>query len=220
MLAGSNPEGKPRSRDPARTKAQILEAALAEFSKHGYEGATVKSIAAGAACNPRLIYHYYGSKEDLYRAALREIYAEIRAREGDLSLEALPPEDAIVRLTEFTFDFFDTHPRFVSITLNENLMQGQFLRKLPEIHDLSKPLISKMADLLERGVQMGVFRAGTDPLQLYVSIVSLSAHHINAAHTLSATFGTDMTANDWRAARRSHVVAFVLFALTRPESHG
>lgn len=207
-----------RSRDPERTRAQILASALTEFSEHGYDGAKVQKIAQGAGCNPRLIYHYFGSKDDLYLAALRQIYAEIRTRETDLNLDALPPEQAIVQLAEFTFDFFDSNTPFVSITRSENLLHGHFVAQIPEIQDLSSPLIDKIAQVLRRGADQAVFRADVDPLQLYVSIVALSAHHINAAHTLSATFGTDITATDWREERRRHVVAFVSAALSVPES--
>ncbi|MFK7745901.1 MAG: TetR/AcrR family transcriptional regulator [Roseobacter sp.] len=203
-----------RSRDPKRTKAQILDAALTEFATHGYDGSKVQKIAQSAACNPRLIYHYFGSKDGLYLAALRHIYAEIRAKETDLNLDALPPRAAIVRLAEFTFDFFDQNGPFVTITRSENLLGGQFVRKIPEISEISNPLIDKISAVLERGVADGVFRPGVDPLQLYVSIVALSAHHINAAHTLSATFGTDFLADDWRNARRAHVVTFVSAALS------
>jgi AcrR family transcriptional regulator len=207
-----------RSRDPERTKAQILEAALTEFAAHGYDGSKIQKIAQRAACNPRLIYHYFGSKDDLYLAALRHIYVEIRAREYDLKLDALPPREAIMRLAEFTFDFFDENGPFVTITRSENLLGGRFLRQITEITDISSPLIDKIAAVLDRGVAEGVFRAGVDPLQLYVSIVALSAHHINAAHTLSATFATDVTAADWRNERRSHVVKLVSLALSTGES--
>lgn len=191
---------------------------MTEFAAHGYEGAKIQKIAQRAACNPRLIYHYFGGKKDLYLAALRQIYAEIRAKEADLDLEFLPPRSAIVRLAEFTFDFFDQNGPFVSITRSENLLGGQFVRQITEITDISSPLIDKIAAVLDRGVAEGVFRAGVDPLQLYVSIVALSAHHINAAHTLSATFNTDFTAADWRNARREHVVKLVSLALSMEES--
>lgn len=207
-----------RLRDPERTKAQILDAAMTEFAAHSYDGAKIQKIAERAACNPRLIYHYFGSKDDLYLAALRQLYAEIRGMESALDLEVLAPREAIVRLIEFTFDFFDQNGPFVTITRSENLMGGQFLRQIPEVTDISKPLIGKIADVLRRGVTEGVFRDGVDPLQLYVSIVALSAHHINAAHTLSATFGTDFTAVDWRAARRSHVIMMLSSALSKGES--
>lgn len=203
-----------RTRNPERTKGEIFNTALTEFAEHGYDGARIQKIAQRAGCNPRLIYHYFGSKDDLYLAALRKIYAEIRLREEELNLEALPARAAIIRLAEFTFDFFDSNTPFVSITRSENLLAGKFIRQLPEISRLSNPLIGKIADVLRRGEAEGGIRPGVDPMQLYVSIVALSAHHINAAHTLSATFDMDLTADSWRAERRRHVVALVSAALS------
>ncbi|MCI5112162.1 MAG: TetR family transcriptional regulator [Marivita sp.] len=207
-----------RTRDPERTRAQILEAALTEFAAHGFDGAKVHAIAESAGCNARLIYHYFDSKERLYIAALRRIYSEIRAREEDLHLDTLPPEQAIRRLTETTFDFFGNNSVFLSITRSENLLGGRFISQEPEIQKMSQPFLDKIADVLKRGHEAGVFRDGIDALQLYVSIVALSAHHINASHTLSATFGRDLSTEAWRQDRRQHVIEMVQAAVRQRES--
>ena len=207
-----------RSRDPERTKGEILTAALSEFAAHGYDGAKVQKIAERAGCNPRLIYHYYENKECLYLAVLRHIYAEIRAREDELQLEALPPDKAIERLSEITFDFFQNNTAFLSITRSENLLGGRFIAQMPEIEKMSTPFLDKISNILKRGHDEGLFRSGIDALQLYVSIVALSAHHINASHTLSATFGQDLSTEDWCKARKHHVVEMVKSAVARDES--
>ena len=207
-----------RTRDPERTKGQILEAALSEFATNGYDGAKVHEIARSAGCNARLIYHYFDNKERLYAAALRRIYCDIREREAKLNLDALPPEKAMTRLTETTFDFFENNTAFLSITRNENLLEGRFIRQEPEIQKMSQPFLDKIADVLRRGHEAGVFRGGIDALQLYVSIVALSAHHINASHTLSATFGRDLSTEAWRQDRRQHVVEMVQAAVRKRES--
>lgn len=198
-----------RPRDPARTKGTILRAALGEFAEKGYDGAKVQNIAQNAGCNARLIYHYFENKDCLYVAVLRHIYGEIRAREAELHLEALSPDEAIRRLTELTFDFFERNTNFLSITRSENLLGGRFVADMPEIQKMSQPFLDKIAHVLTRGAELGVFRRGIDPLQLYVSIVALSAHHINASHTLSATFGRDLTHDVWRRERRVHVVDMI-----------
>ena len=202
-----------RTRDPERTKGQILEAALNEFVSHGYDGAKVHQIAKNAGCNARLIYHYFDNKERLYEAALRSIYSDIREREVALHLDTLPPEQAIIRLTETTFDFFENNTAFLSITRGENLLGGRFITQMPEIQKMSAPFLDKISDVLKRGHAEGVFRAGIDALQLYVSIVALSAHHINASHTLSATFGRDVSGDDWRHDRRQHVLDMIKSAV-------
>ena len=58
------------SRDPEATKARILAAARHEFSAKGIAGARVDAIAARANVNKRMLYHYFGSKEGLYREIL------------------------------------------------------------------------------------------------------------------------------------------------------
>jgi AcrR family transcriptional regulator len=49
--------------------ARILAAARASFAEHGYAGTTVRAVARVADVDPALVYHYYGSKENLLDAA-------------------------------------------------------------------------------------------------------------------------------------------------------
>ncbi|NUR84512.1 MAG: TetR/AcrR family transcriptional regulator [Nonomuraea sp.] len=56
-----------RQRDPERTKARILDAAIEEFSAKGFAGARVSEIAARAGVNQQLIAYYFDGKEGLYR---------------------------------------------------------------------------------------------------------------------------------------------------------
>jgi TetR/AcrR family transcriptional regulator len=214
MTAMTEPSGgkAPRSRDPERTRAQLLEAALAEFADHGFHGARVDRITKAVGCNPRLLYHYFGSKEKLYIAALEHIFDDIRTQERDLHLGQLPPRAALERLVEFTYDFFDGNPLFVKLARNENLLEGRFIAQTTAVRASSQPLIEAIARIIERGVAEGVFARRADPLQLYVTIVALSAHHLNNGHTLSAIFGIDMLSAEWRAARRAHTVALILQA--------
>lgn len=58
-------------RDPDRTRRRILDAALKVFAARGFAGARVNEIARRAATNKRMLYHYFGDKEGLFRAVLR-----------------------------------------------------------------------------------------------------------------------------------------------------
>jgi AcrR family transcriptional regulator len=78
------------TRDPGRTRERILSAALAEFAAKGFAGARVDVIARRAAINKRMLYHYFGNKEKLFRAVLRQKIAERRA--WGLSLSSDPAE--------------------------------------------------------------------------------------------------------------------------------
>lgn len=67
------------TRDPDRTRGRILAAAIAEFAAKGLAGARVDAIARRADSNKRMIYHYFGDKEGLFRAVLRWKIGERRA---------------------------------------------------------------------------------------------------------------------------------------------
>jgi AcrR family transcriptional regulator len=61
--------------DSTATKARLFDAAVAEFAAHGLAGARVDRIAETAQANKRLIYVYYGSKEQLFDTVLTEVLA-------------------------------------------------------------------------------------------------------------------------------------------------
>jgi len=62
-----SPRAEDRKRDPERTRERILDAALVEFSEHGYAGARISAIASRAGVNQQLISYYFDGKEGLYR---------------------------------------------------------------------------------------------------------------------------------------------------------
>jgi AcrR family transcriptional regulator len=210
---------KPAARDGARTARRILAAAMAEFAQRGYEGARIERIITKARCNMRMLYHYFGSKQKLYLAVLENIYEDIRAKERLLALDHLDPVDGIAALVDFTFSHFADNKDFVKITLNENVERGVHVARLPSVRKMSSPLLAQIRALLKRGEKEGKLRAGVDALQLYVSIVALSCHHLNNVYTLSAAFGTDLSSEAWRNERRAHVRRMVLSHLTdlRPD---
>ena len=59
-------------RDPERTSASILAAAVTEFTEKGYAGARIDAIAECSGANKRMIYHYFGDKDGLIDALLEE----------------------------------------------------------------------------------------------------------------------------------------------------
>lgn len=71
------------ARDPEATRERILAAALAEFADKGLAGARVDAIARRARANKRMLYHYFGNKQDLFRAVLRRKVAERAAAVAD-----------------------------------------------------------------------------------------------------------------------------------------
>ena len=204
------------TRDPDATRVRILDAATAEFAAHGPGGARVDRIAAAAGANKRMLYYYFGNKEALFRAVLEQAYARIREAERGLSLLDGEPEEGIRRLIEFTWGYFLAHPEFISLLNSENLHRARHLKRSPKIRTMNSPVIDTLAILLERGERAGRFRAGIDPLQLYISIAALAWFYLSNSHTLSAVFGRDLFAPAERRARLAHMIDVVLGFLVDP----
>jgi AcrR family transcriptional regulator len=200
----------PRPRDPERTRRAILDAATVEFVAHGFAGASVNEIAARAQVNKRMLYHYYGKKDDLYLAVLERSYTGIRSAEKQLHLSDLPPAEAIERLVLFTWSYLLKHPEFLSLLNTENMLGARYLKQSDNIRDLHSPLIAMIEDVLARGVEAGAFRSGIDPVQLYISIASLGFFYLSNRHTLSTIFERDLMSEKRLADRGQHIVAVIL----------
>ena len=69
--ASDAPRRRGRRPGGADTRAELLDAARAEFAERGYDGATVRVIADRAGVDPAMVNHWFGGKEALFTAALR-----------------------------------------------------------------------------------------------------------------------------------------------------
>ncbi len=206
--AASN--GSVRARHPERTRTQILEAATDEFSARGLAGARVDSIANAAGVNKRMLYHYFGNKEDLFLAVLERAYEKIRGQESALRLENLPPAEAMRRLVRFTFRYFVENQYFVALLNSENLHRARHIRRSGRATAINSPVIGILDKLLKRGRKEGVFRGGVDPVQLYISIAGVAYFYFSNIHTLSTIFARDLNAPSALAERERHVTDVIL----------
>jgi TetR/AcrR family transcriptional regulator len=204
---------KPQRRDPAATRKKLLTAARREFASSGLAGARVDEIAARAGVNKQLVYHYFGDKDALYLAVLEWVYEEIRAQERKLNLEGLPPEKAIKKLIEASFDHLDAHPDFVVLLNDENRGGARHVRGSRKLEAMHSPLVSMVSKILSEGVRAGVFRRRINPVHLYISIAGLSYFFFSNTPTLSAIFGKDFSGTAAKRARRKHVVDLVMQSL-------
>jgi AcrR family transcriptional regulator len=200
----------PIRRDPERTRERILQSAMREFSKEGLDGARVDEIARRSGANKRLIYHYFGSKQELFLAVLERAYDDIRKAEAALNLDGLDPETAIRRLTEFSFDYSLNNPHFIHLLNCENLHRARHLRESKRILQLNSPIVAMMQRILKKGQRDGIFRKDVDALELYISVAGLSYFYLSNIHTLSTVFGRDLADKHQIRLRRTHNVAMVL----------
>src|ERR1700676_2418239 len=148
MLKRGSAAAEPRRRDPVATQRKLLVAARREFAKSGLAGARVDEIAARAGVNKQLVYHYFGDKDALYLAVLEWVYEEIRTHERKLNLAGLPPQQAIKKLIESSFDHLALHPDFIVLLNDENRNGARHVRASRRIGDMHSPLVSMVSKIL------------------------------------------------------------------------
>jgi AcrR family transcriptional regulator len=198
-----------RSRDADRTQQEILRAAMSEFADHGFGGARIDAIAERAGVNKKLIYYYFEGKDELFLAVLEQTYADIRAAERELHLEASAPLAAIESLVAFTWRHYLAHPEFLALLNSENMLRAGHLKRSRRIRQMNSPLIDVLAEVLARGEKSGELRRGVDPMQLYISIAGLAYFYLSNKHTLGTIFGQDLMHGDALDQRLAHMTAVV-----------
>lgn len=181
-----------RTRDAEATKLRIMTAAKKEFAKHGLAGARVDVIATRAKANKRMIYHYFGSKEELFQTVLEAAYLDIRTAEQMLDLESMPAEEALEKLVRFTWNYYLKNPEFITLVNSENLHRARHLEKSERIKVASRKFVGMMERLLDRGVVEGVFRQGVDPTQLNITIAAIGYYYLTNRFTGAIVFERDL----------------------------
>lgn len=208
-----------QTRNPDRTRGLLLRAATRLFSERGYDGVAVDDIVAAAGVNKRMVYHYFGSKDGLYSEVLRDVFNRLAAIELKAVGESGSPEEAIAGILESYFAFLGENPEFVNLISWENLHQGQFVKRHPDL--LSKnPVLGRLREAVGEGVALGVFHPGIDVKHLLISLISLCfVYHANR-FTLSQSVGLDLQSPRVLKEGLTHTIDLVLNGLKQRKSEG
>ncbi len=205
------------TRDPARTRRNLLDAAYREFSTSGFHGASIEKICRRAGVSKQVLSHHFGAKAEVYLTVLERAYQATRVNDVDLDTDAVDPVQAMLRFVGTAFDNVRNDRAFVRLLADENINAGRNIRRSTTLRDLYVPLIQRLGRILARGEQAGLFRPGLDPIQLYISISGLCFFYFSNAYTLSAVLAEDLLTKEAIAQRREHVLAFAMAAILRAD---
>jgi len=193
------------ARDPQRTQDRILAAALAEFSAEGFAGARVARIARRAGVNKRMLYHYFGNKEDLFRGIFDRKLVE---RAGWLT-EA--PADLGASLA-YWFEMACEDSDWIRLIQWEALGMGDE----PVIREEERraSFLQALGDLRARQ-QRGLLPADLDAGHLLLAIMGLIAYPLAFPQLTRMVTGRSATDPGFRAERAEFLRRFAA-ALTAP----
>jgi AcrR family transcriptional regulator len=206
----ANTPAASRTNDADETRNNILKVAMGEFAEKGLAGARIDEIAEKTNSSKRMIYYYFGGKDELYRAVLEQAYGAIREREVAANFEAKPADQALRAHIEHTFDYHAGHPEFARLVMNENIHHAEHLKHVPGIGERNKRVIASLQTIIDKGVAAKMFRADIDPVDLHMSISALCFFNVSNRYTFSTIFNRDIGAPKAMAKRRAQVVEMVL----------
>ena len=191
------------------TRKKILDAAETEFAEKGLYGTRVDEIAKRSGVNKRMIYVYFGNKEELYMTVLRTVYSRLTEYEEKLLENNATGREAVRAVIMLYYDFLSRNPSFVKLVLWENLMEGKYFKE-SGAPGLKKSALSMMKNVLRCGVGEGVFRGDLDIEQTAISMNMFCFSSFSNIYTMSQLVDRNLNSEDEIRRRALHVCEILI----------
>ena len=194
---GSRRRGRPPRAESADTRDRILDAAREEFAERGYDKTSVRGIAKAAGVDSARVHHYFGTKEQVFGAAVEvALVPALAVRDAVLEV---PLDDVGERLTRFLFGLWEnpvTRRPLLAIvrsavnneaaaTVFRRLVSAQLLRRIAgEIDAPDAELRAELAAAQLVGVAMMRYVikiepiASADPEQIIARVAPVVQGHL------------------------------------------
>lgn len=201
-----------KKRNSQKSMQDLLEAAIDVFAEWGPKAATVDEICLKAGLNKRMLYHYFGSKENLYQQSLEHMYRQLLSLDISLETMLLPVDELIGIIVRQHHNFMLEHRNFVRLISYENLNRGRNVKKLS--FDAGKaPVITALKLALEKGQKENIFRKSIDVQELLVSILGLCFFYFSNEYTMTELVGKRTMTKVSIEKRINHVVDLLLHGI-------
>ena len=145
----------------AEKRRIILDAAIRVFARQGFHSARVSDIANEAGVAYGLVYHYFGSKDEVLDTLFLERWNVLLEAIGEVDRSAAEPRDKFWQITSFIVDSYRHDPELMKVIIVEvtraaNSFGARHLAKIREAYDL-------IADIVDDAQDAGKFRSDVAP---------------------------------------------------------
>ena len=152
-----------RSTNGATTAADkrrlILDAAVRVFARKGYHTSRVGDIAEEAQIAHGLLYHYFGSKEEVLQTVFRENWSELLAAFARIEASDEPPVEQLTGIAKILLRSWRNQPDLVRVMVREVARSPHLQEQVDEI----RAGFQVIQRVIERGQADGSFRPEIDP---------------------------------------------------------
>lgn len=170
-------------------RERILAVAIRSFSEIGYDGTTTAGVAREAGVTQPLVHHHFGSKEGLWRAAMEELFRDVRTftatREGPLEDRLLGPIEEFVR-------FVAVRPQVTRVVAREGAAPSWRLTHLVDRY-LREPFRNVVAAVGE-GQRTGLIATDVRPELVLFLILGAGSHLFDVTALARESVGVDADA--------------------------
>lgn len=168
---------KPRPRNSEATKALLLKAATEEFAEYGLAGARIDRIAQRAGANKRLLYVYFGDKNQLFDAVVQE--------QTEAVLESAPLDDGdLCAFATARFDYILANPDSRRIAAWRSFEQ-------PEPSASERRAFQTRIEAVEKAQLAGRVRTDISAMDLFAFVLRMTESWLSAPPALQAAGGED-----------------------------
>ena len=201
MVTTTSGPATPRPRNSKATKELLLAAASEEFSEYGLAGARIDRIAERAGANKRLLYVYFGDKDQLFDTVL--------ARHIEALMESIPLKDG--DLTAFAtarFDFMLANPQV------SRLSSWRILER-SEPTGAERQTFEERVASVAAAQEAGRIRSDIPAIDLFSIVLRMTDSWLSAPAALRAVAGDDPMASGRLREHRAALLAAVR-SITEP----
>ncbi|QDF98338.1 hypothetical protein CJ010_18230 [Azoarcus sp. DD4] len=189
--------GRPRGGD-SDCRDRLLEAALSAFTRLGFDGASLRTIAGEATCDVSMIAHHFGSKAGLWRAVADLVVlrheAWLRTAEALVSAP-LPVEQRVFRLIETMIDSLAEVPAYVMFVTREIAEPGE--RRDHLVERLIRRGVETCVPLWREAMAAGLFRP-VEPVVLQIGLFGAFAMVLSARDVIAELSGRALGVEELR----------------------
>ena len=140
-------------------RRQILDAAVRAFARKGYHACRVGEIAEEAGVAYGLVYHYFGSKEELLETIFRETWTQMLLRVREVREEGGPASEQVRKVTALLLRTWRRNPDLVRVLVHEVTRSPE---QLPRQIDEISHAYEALEGIIAHGQETGEFRNDFD----------------------------------------------------------
>jgi len=136
-----------------QTRAKVLAAARRLFSEHGYEGATIRDIAAAAGMSTGAVFANFTDKSDLFRDIMAQDMAQLAVAMRESAARGRGVEDALLKMFAAGYAFYKSQLPLAraAFSVSWSTQDGPALRGAPKVQEILELIAEQLALAIERG---------------------------------------------------------------------